>query len=427
MRNRQPSRPGASARSRSLRSTLLAALAVFWTAWSAQADILHLKSGGSVEGTIIAQDGERYTVRTLVGTVTVPADAVERFEKKPSVLDEYVKRSKEAADTPQAQVELAKWCDEHGLRAFWRKHLKRALELDPDCETARVALGFVRVGGIWVDGRTVAEERPDDAEQQEPADEGGGAVRDEQKVVAAIQSQWTVQIRALKTTKLESSVGRLVEEGRKRIVEIRDPLAVLPLTRVLGGGNWACRDALVEVLSHFPQDEATMNLSVLALVDPDADIRRRALLEIQRRNDPRVVPQFRRALSTDSDALVRRAAIGLGALKAAAAVPDLIEVLTVQREKPIEVPVRAYFAQYPNVFNGSTQITLGGALPVNYQAAVIGIPAIAGNFLFPPTLVLTRDVTVFRSEVRQALVAITGKDFGFDRAAWRRWYEEQQP
>ena len=150
MRRQQPSRSGASGRIMRFRSTLLAGLAAFLAAWSAQADILHLKSGGSVEGTIIAQDEQRYTVRTLVGTVTVPADAVERLEKKASVLDEYVKLSKEAADTAPAQVKLATWCDEHGLRAFWRKHLKRALELDPDCEPARVALGFVRVGGIWV-------------------------------------------------------------------------------------------------------------------------------------------------------------------------------------------------------------------------------------------------------------------------------------
>jgi hypothetical protein len=29
--------------------------------------------------------------------------------------------------------------------------------------------------------------------------------------------------------------------------------------------------------------------------------------------------------------------------------------------------------------------------------------------------------------VLEALKSITGKNFGFDAAAWRRWYQEQQP
>jgi hypothetical protein len=37
-----------------------------------------------------------------------------------------------------------------------------------------------------------------------------------------------------------------------------------------------------------------------------------------------------------------------------------------------------------------------------------------------------RDVTVFRTEVLEALRTITGQDFGFEHAAWRRWYEERR-
>jgi hypothetical protein len=38
-----------------------------------------------------------------------------------------------------------------------------------------------------------------------------------------------------------------------------------------------------------------------------------------------------------------------------------------------------------------------------------------------------RSVTVFRTEVMEALKRITGQNFGFDAVAWRRWYEEQLP
>lgn len=409
-----------------LRSVVLAGVSLTCSVLVARADILHLTNGGSVEGTIVEQDGRSYKVRTLVGTITVPADAVDRVEKKPSILDEYVKLSQQAADTPAAQVELANWCQEHGFKAGWRKHLKRAIELDGDYGPARVALGFVRVGEIWVDGRTLTERPAAGTGQQNAADGQPLPDQDAQKMVSAIQTQWTLRIRAIKRNKLDSSLKRLAQEGRGKIVEIRDPLAILPLTRLLASGNWACRDALVEVLSHFPHDEATMNLAVLALVDPDRGIRRRALLEVQKRNDPRVVPQFRRALSTDNDELIRRAAIGLGLLAAPAAVPDLIGALTTRRVKRVEVRVDDYFRQYPKVFNTPTQVSLGQTTQIRYVAA-LGLPVIGTGFWFPRTAYRPRSVIVYRTEVRDALVRITGEDFGFDHAAWRRWYEEQQP
>jgi hypothetical protein len=392
---------------------------------SARGDILHLKSGGSIEGTIVERDERSYKVRTPVGTVTVPVEAVARIEEKPSVLDEYVQRRERVADTPAAQFELAQWCEEQDLAAARRTHLKRALELDSDYEPARKALGFVRVGGMWAEGRSVAE-RAESAAGPKAPPETDATDQDSQKVMAAIQSQWNVRIRAIRTNRLESGVDRLVEEGRARIVEIGDPLAILPLVRVLGDGNWACREALVSVLSHFPQDEATMHLAILALVDPGEDIRRQALAELKRRDDPRVIPQFRRALVTDNDELIKRAAIGLGALEATAAVPDLIGLLTARRDKVVEVSTRTYFADYVVTFDTPTVIALGDVACIRHQP-VLGLPALGTGLVFVNREYQLRSVTVFRTEVMEALKRITGQNFGFDAVAWRRWYEEQLP
>jgi hypothetical protein len=403
---------------------VLAAVIVVGTILPAHGDILHLKSGGSVEGTIVERDDQRYKVRTLVGTVTVPADAVVRIEEKPSVLDEYVQRREHAADTPAAQFELAQWCEEQDLKSAWRVHVKRAIELDADYEPARKALGFVRVGGMWVEGRNVAERAGSSDEDEAP--ESDAADKDSDSVIAAIQSQWSIRIRSIKTNKLQSGVARLVNEGRARIVEIRDPLAILPLVRVLGDGNSACRAALVSVLSYFPQDEATMHLAILALVDRDEGIRRQALAELKRRDDPRVIPQFRRALSTDNDELIKRAAITLGALEATAAVPELIDLLTVQRTKMVEVSTRTYFGDYVITFDTPTVISLGSVAHIQHHP-VLGLPALGTGLVFVNRDYQLRNVTVFRTEVMEALKRITGQNFGFDAAAWRRWYEEQLP
>lgn len=402
----------------------LAGLGVICTGLAANGDILHLNSGGSIEGTITEQDERSYKVRTLVGTITVPFDAVSRIERKPSVLDEYVKLRQQAADTPAGQVELAEWCEEQGLKAAWRTHMKRAIELNPGCQAARLALGFVRVGGVWIDGRTVVADRETTADSKK-ADDRRPEDGDDERMVAAIQTQWTVRIRSIKKNKLESGVARLIRDGRQKIVEIRDPLAILPLARLLSDGNWACRDALVEVLSRFPHDEATMNLAALALVDSDEEIRRRALVELKRRDDPRIVPQLRRALTSNNDPLIRRAAFGLGMLEATPAVPDLIEALKARRRKLVEVSTRSYFGQYPITFDTPTVIALGQVSAIRHHP-VLGIPAIGSGLVFVNSEYQMRNVTVFRTEVLEALKRITGENFGFDGAAWHRWYEEQQ-
>ncbi|MBU0616181.1 MAG: HEAT repeat domain-containing protein [Planctomycetes bacterium] len=404
---------------------VLAALVVTGMALPARGDVLHLKSGGSIEGSIVERDGQRYKVRTLVGTVTVPADAVVRIEEKPSVLDEYVQRRGQVAETPAAQFELAQWCEEQGLKSAWRTHLKRAIELDADYEPARKALGFVRVGGMWVEGRSVAD-RPESIGEEKQASDPDAAGKDSEKVIAAIQSQWNVRIRAIKMNKLLSGSDRLVRAGRAGIVEIRDPLAILPLVRVLGDGNWACREALVSVLSHFPQDEATMHLAILALVDRDEGIRRQALVELKRRDDPRVIPQFRRALSTDNDEVIKQAAVGLGLLEATAAVPDLIDLLTARRDRMVEISTRTYFGDYVITFDTPTVISLGSVSHIRHHP-VLGLPALGTGLVFVNREYQLRNVTVLRTEVMEALKQITGQNFGFDAAEWRRWYEEQLP
>lgn len=383
---------------------------------SSSADILHLTSGGMIDGEILETTGRGYKVRTVVGTVTVALDAVRSVESAPSPFQEYEQRQSQAGESAAAQFELAEWCGQVGLSAERRKHLLRAVELDPDHEPARAALGFVRVGELWIEARTVLERTP-----ARPAESGEA---DAEKLAAAIQTEWYRRVRAIRSNLLDSPMERLVAEGRAKVLEIADPLAIVPLSEVLSRGSVAAREALVAALSRFSEDEATMNLAALALVDGDAQVRRRALGELVRRNDPRVGAQFRRALATDNDTLVRRAAEGLGALRFEPAVPDLIELLKVQRRKRVEVPVRRYLGGWSEAYGGRRTILIGSGTNVAYTPR-IGV-AIAGEFVSTDTQYRIRGVTVFRTEVLEALQQITGQNFGFDDAAWRRWYEEHK-
>ncbi len=410
------------------RKASLATRLAYSAAWiacvAASADVILLKSGGRIEGEILENGADGVHIQTAVGLVVLPPDAIESIEDGVGSRDDYQQRAEQAEQTAAAQTELARWCGEVGLRAERDRHLKRALEIDPNHEPARLEAGFIRINGMWVDARA-----PERAAASRPGSPNAAASRpapaeDPEKLIAAVQSDWFRRIRAIRDNMLESASERISEDGRRRILEIRDPLAILPMTRALSSGRPISRAVLVSALGQFQQDEATLNLALLALVDDAEDVRRDALVELIRRKDPRVIPQFREALATDSDRLVRRAAIALGALGASEAVPDLIDALTAQRRRVVEVPVYTYVQGYERCFDSAATVSLGGLSSVRVRpvAGVVFNPS-----GFADTTYERRNVTVFRTEVLEALRTITGQDHGFEVEAWRRWQQEQVP
>lgn len=407
-------------------SLSLAAIAMLPFQPSARADVFTLAHGGTVEGEILAQDESGYTIRTLVGTIKLSRDVVTKIDSAPSPFQEYEARKETARDVANDQFELAAWCDERGLRAERLKHLKRAIVLDPDHKASRLALGYVRLGALWVDGRTLAKDADDTpsggANDAKPA--GRESPRDPEKLAQAIQTDWRRRIRAISRSLLNSVSDRVVKDGRERILAIKDPLAILPLSKILSGSRVSQRKLLVEVLGGFEQDEATMNLAVLALADPHPDVRKGALSRLVRRSDDRIPGQFRKALASGQDWLIRRGAIGLKLLNRTEAVPDLIKVLTAKGRMRKEVPVRRYFHDMVTTFSRNSRVQLGsGSVVVHHpQIGVYG-----GQPFFPPRTEFRKiDVIVRRTEVLEALRALTSQNFGFDRAAWQQWYEENK-
>lgn len=388
---------------------------VFAAASTTFADILHLKDGGQIDGKIIEQSASQYRVRTIYGTIAVATASVERVEAATSVFDRYDGKLKEAGDSADNQTDLGIWCKDNGLRSEARKHLARAIELEPDHPRAHEALGHARVDGKWIEPAATPPASRPTTRKAEPED-------DEQQLISQTQFRWARQIRAVRTNYLNAVDAKLIAEGRKRIAAIRDPLAILPLVQILSEGNLSCRETLVDSLKRFGEDESTLNLAALALLEREDGLREAVVGELVRRRDPRVDSQFRKALSTDNDEVIKRAAAALGALRCEPAVPDLIERLTALRRKTVEVPIPAYFGSMAEEFGPRGTISLGGH--VKYRP-VIGVGT-AGAFVRLETAMQKRDVTVFRTEVQQALVAITGENFGFEADEWRRWYQENK-
>lgn len=386
-----------------------------------RADVFHLDSGGRVDGELVEKADGNYRIRTTVGTISVPIASVKRIEKKATPFAEYDKRAAKVRPTAKAHFALAEWCGEHDLLSERRKHLEHAIALDTDFVPAREALGFVKEDGKWI-----IPQPPAPVAKPAPA----VAVKNDQpdvvEEVAIVQGRYTRQIRALMNGLLKSRNAKLYEQGRERILKIDDPRAILPLSRELGNGNLAMRSLLVESLTRFDDDEATLNLAVLGLVEENETLRHQIINLLLKRDDPRVVSQYRRALHADGDVVVANAAYALGRFKAESAVPDLIGSLKAQRERVIEVTLPGYFASFSNVWHPQRVPSVVDRRGVRYPySPEVGVLNTSSGFSTLQTRLQRANVIVMRTEVLEALKKITGQNFGFNVGDWTRWYNNE--
>ncbi|MHC4606142.1 MAG: hypothetical protein ACYTAF_04325 [Planctomycetota bacterium] len=113
------------------------------------ADEVILKDGGMVSGIIRSQTDDAVVVEVSAGTVTLKKADVKKISKGTSKLHEYYKLAKGASSAP-GFVKVAQWAKENGLGRFFEPNMKKALDLDPNNETARRALGFTLHEGKWL-------------------------------------------------------------------------------------------------------------------------------------------------------------------------------------------------------------------------------------------------------------------------------------
>jgi hypothetical protein len=138
-------------RSNVLRVGVLA-LAALAGAVASRADVLHLRTGGRLEGVLVNKTPSTLTIDIGMGQISVPRSAVVRIEEKQSALAEY--RNRLATIDPgdvRAWVELARFAGNSGLRSEARLMWARVVSLDPRNVEGHLALGHVLVASNWVD------------------------------------------------------------------------------------------------------------------------------------------------------------------------------------------------------------------------------------------------------------------------------------
>ncbi|MGV3485768.1 MAG: HEAT repeat domain-containing protein, partial [Planctomycetaceae bacterium] len=119
----------------------------------AHADVVHLRGGGQVEGTVkrVAAERAPYAVVQIDAglSVLIPESQIARVADSTD-LEEYRQRAKATSESAEEHYELARWCKGNQLHPQSRHHYQRAIAIDPEHAKSRAALGYVKYENRWI-------------------------------------------------------------------------------------------------------------------------------------------------------------------------------------------------------------------------------------------------------------------------------------
>ncbi|WP_435020613.1 polymorphic toxin-type HINT domain-containing protein [Tundrisphaera sp. TA3] len=222
----------------------------------------------------VLADPSHATARGLMGLVAyrgkwqspeAVADKLKADADRARLLAEYDDRRSRAPYTGEGQWRMAQWCEENGLADQARAHLTAVTRLDPSRDAAWKRLGYARHDGRWMTDAQVAAARAE-AEARKQADR-----------------RWEPLLKKWKGM-LANPARRA--EAEAAMVEVTDPLAVPTIARVFGTRKPADQAVAVRLLAQIDAPAASRVLAGLAVMSPDAEVRR-AAVEVLRRRDPR--------------------------------------------------------------------------------------------------------------------------------------------
>ncbi len=227
--------------------------------------------------TALSLDPSNALARGLLGLVTFqgkwakPEQVKKDLDDDPklhALFREYLERR---VRTPQknadAQLRLAAWCLEKGLKDEAMAHYHVVTSLDPSRDIAWLRLGYKKHHNHWVKPDDLAAQKLD-ADRQKRAD-----------------TQWKTRLEKLRDA-VESSVETRRLKAEKELYQITDPRAVPMIWKVFGDGSEKMQLVALELLSQIEGPTASFWLAVLATEKPSPDVRERAARALRFR-DPR--------------------------------------------------------------------------------------------------------------------------------------------
>ena len=409
----------------------------------ASADYIMLRSGGEIRGELLSDSNRAETksksrvgslvdivsIRTLSGAmVAVGKDEVESVVRRKMVVEEYESLRRSCPNTLEAQWDLAEWCRQKSLAKERESHLRAVVSLDPDHVAAHRGLGHIKDRqGRWATHDEVMISRgyvkhkgkyvlPQELE----------LIQQDERVTEA-EKGWFKRVRMWHGW-LDSDRPDRQADALTQLKAIQDPDAVPALSRYFNAvPSEEQRMLYVEILTRVIGDKPVHALVQQSLWDESKAIRGAAVAGLLRKDVGKALPDYVRALKNGLNFIVNRAGDALGRLGNDAVIPQLINALVTRHVYTELVP------------DGGTGVTTsGGMVPVGQPILPPNVDILLSTgqlpqgvrVEYPATPVRMKEITYEKDEqnpsVLGALSLLTGQDFAFDEAAWRRWYNTQR-
>jgi len=377
-----------------------------------------------------------------------------------ALLDEYLRRRAESADTADAHLDLARWCERNGLDEQASAHYKAVVRLEPGREVIWKRLGYKKSGGRWMRAEDVAAEKAR-AEARRLAD------RRWKPVLEKLRDQFTDK---------DEQVRRKASDA---LDAISDPLAVPSIWSVFVRDDARLQRRAAETFARIDGRAASLALAELAVFSPLAGVRGLASDLLDRR-DPRdyldpLLAMIQKPFKYSVRPIV--ASGSQGGLFVEGDEYDVQRVYSLPAVDPTRVPRRIFTDDIP-LQTGFPPALLGRAIlfptsqapnarPISINlpgggvsvltAAGAGAPAPIADPLIQEAIrrdqQIARDALEDQNRIDQArrrmvedvatierlngeirnvndrvlplVKAATGEDFGGDREAWKSWWSDQ--
>lgn len=385
----------------------------------ASADVVKLRNGDVLEGK--ARDlGETVRVVNDDGITELPWTSVEVIDLKGTAAEVFAARkSAVGSGDVKGLFSLALWSERQGLVDEARDLHKRVLELDPDHAASREALHQGRTEEGWkggaellrargfvpYDGRWMLQAEADAARRL--ADSKRKVTDEEKRAAGLLESLGDAnpRVRAFAAEALASVEPAL--QRRLWNVGIRHR-------------NAAVRAAAAKGLGVKGDETVVRSLLRTAILDGDASVRQAAALSLKAVDLPDIAWPINRAMYSENARTRTYAAEAAGIMGSRRSVETLIRRVHWTAGPTSRVNIQVY-NQVSYIRDFDVEIA---------QLAQIGDPIIGQ---LSEGVILDAQVygaegwetAVERRAYTTALANITGKDFGTDLAAWRKWWEDE--
>lgn len=365
------------------------------------ADVVELRGGGQVEGSVkrIEQERAPYAVVQVDSNlrVAIPESQIARVAESAD-LAEYRQRAKAAAEDAEAHYELGRWCKGKQLAAQSRHHYQRAIAIDPEHSKARAALDYVVHDQRWIRNSELRKIRgmiSVAGRDRLPEEVALVEARDETNVDVKL---WIREIARLRAAVLRG--GEKGNEAIAKLAAIDNPLAAPAIAGELLDAPrqpQSLRLLWIDRLGLFANRPALEALVRTGLSDPDSVVRERALETLQRISPSTAIANYVPMLKSNDNATVRRAASALSYFPDPELALALVDALVTEHKREIPADQRTSVG----FGDGGSGMTTGGKAQI-----------IVERVENPPVHSLLRQI---EPEV----------DYGFNELRWRQHFAKR--